>query len=374
MSSSSLFAFNPIDYKALTRELKSSKEFNDQVKHLRTSLLLSETELNQRQQLSNKLENYLNESKIPGKFYLFGSSANSLGFKEADVDLYFELDSVRDNEDGTDDCVLPKPIVLEVLGFIRRVLKLKLNISIEEPIVARVPIIKLDFKFKNGLNCDISLTSAHGVAHGRLLTHMCHIEPMFRDLALITKVWMKNSYMIDCHQITSFASSLMVMFYLQQKQLLPPVSSLSIDETNYAINTEVQWISPLAEKPTIAQLFLDFFTFFGSYDFKKVISPFHGTPQPRSLLVLKSVKAKTLTVQDPFDLSLNVTHNTRKSFSKELVATFKFLAATSEWLHEKLDGDHDTAAKSLFEYLISNNVTVSKEKRTKLCEETALFY
>ena len=102
MSIESLYSITPINYDLLDTDLNNSTDFQQQLDLLASRLLLSVDELNQRIALANILTHYARTATLFGQFYLFGSSANTLGFKDSDLDLYFELDVIRYQYGG--DC------------------------------------------------------------------------------------------------------------------------------------------------------------------------------------------------------------------------------------------------------------------------------
>ena len=374
------FTFNAINHTTLERELTTARDFNGQVNLLRSTLLLDSSELDSRQELAELLEHYTRKAGIYGKFHLFGSSANSLGFKDADVDFYFETDVVRDQHGG-DSSSIPRDHVFKLLNTLRETLSKKLFMRIWKPLRAKVPIIVLDFEvelgLKRGLKCDISVTSDHGVWHSKLLSFLSELEPSFQELALATKYWMKKSNMLNHSRLTSFAATLMVVFYMQQRSLLPAIRSLQKEPSTeskpkYEFECDLSWKSPLAVKPSTARLFLDFFEFYRTFAYTKyVISPHFGCPQPKNSTLQELNTSFTtpptkICVQDVFDLSRNQSQGMSDTFQNELIGAFSYLSRVSSDLQQEHHNNEQLAAKLLFEQLIHSHVIVSNKKKNNI--------
>lgn len=101
-ANSGLYTYAPINYNLLDIELNNALDFSGQLDLLASKLLLSVDELDQRIELANILTHYARKTSLLGQFYLFGSSASTLGFKDSDLDLYYELDVIRYHYGG--DC------------------------------------------------------------------------------------------------------------------------------------------------------------------------------------------------------------------------------------------------------------------------------
>ena len=95
---------------------------------------------------------------------------------------------------------------------------------------ARVPLIK--FRDPNtGVNCDVCVGN-DGVYKSAVLGALANLDPRYRDLVFLVKMWAKN---FDCNDATagtfnSFALSLMSLFHLQTRSppILPPALRLTL--------------------------------------------------------------------------------------------------------------------------------------------------
>ncbi|KAI1296796.1 Terminal uridylyltransferase 4 [Halotydeus destructor] len=377
----SLFVYSAVNHNRLVQELCQAATFSSLVDYLMSTVLLSPLEIEKRQQLVDILTLSLEKYNMIGTFSIFGSSANSLGFKDSDLDMYFQLNVAKD--DNKKNSKLDREEVIKELTRMKNVLEKTLDMKIWKPVRAKVPIIQLDFELnrlprnrnlKCGLKCDISLTSNHGVCHSRLLCHFSIAEPLFRQLAVLIKYWMKRSNLISPHRITSFASVLMTVFYLQSRDLLPSVRSIqsspsSEDNPVYDFQN-VTSSNSTQPKPTLAELFLDYFQFYHDFDFKKlVICPHFGYAIPKESLEKLNPTFATpcdkISVQDTFDLKRNQSQNMSETFFSEFTGTLGFLIKVSHDLQQQYPKDE--AAKHLFTKLIHTAVVVpSRSARNRV--------
>lgn len=133
-----IFTYTSISHDDLLEALKLAATFSIQVETLRVRALLSPDELKQRQALADYLEKVLRTKGIKGKIQLFGSSANRLGFKDADVDMFFDLPNVSAEADLAD-----REVVFKKLNLIRGVLEKAFGLVIWKPVKARIPIVQV---------------------------------------------------------------------------------------------------------------------------------------------------------------------------------------------------------------------------------------
>lgn len=372
-----------IEYRRLKCELHQSiYNFSEHVDLLRANLLLSKSEINQRQQLAQIIECVINRSQnFNGKIYVYGSTANSLGFKDSDLDINFELTNSPVHvvsEDGSTDQINH---ATNTLGAIREeLLKSALFEVVSKPKknVYRVPTIILQWpKQRNSISCDIAVTAGHAVHHARIISHFSQIEPLFKDLAMLTLAWMKNSKMINFNRLNTLSAILMVVFYMQRQQLLPSVRSLqakpsTYEVINYQFDANLSWKSPVGIKPSISDLFINFFTFYANFDYRKVISTNYGIELAKSdlLQVNEDFTQAGFVIQDPFDLRYVMTKKMTKAFVSELVATFRSLSKIALDF-QQYDGQN--APINMLHYLIDSNVIISRIPRNRKYLNGTLF-
>jgi DNA polymerase sigma len=122
---------------------------------------------------------------------------------------------------------------------------------------ARVPLIKFRDPH-TGVNCDVCVGN-DGVYKSAVLGAMANLDPRYRDLVFLVKMWAKN---FDCNDATagtfnSFALSLMSLFHLQTRSppILPPalrltlVSDAAADADLAAENERAANLEPIRKFP-----------------------------------------------------------------------------------------------------------------------------
>eukprot|EP00188_Purpureofilum_apyrenoidigerum_P000275 Plantae.Rhodophyta-Purpureofilum_apyrenoidigerum.ctg11100.p1 GENE.Plantae.Rhodophyta-Purpureofilum_apyrenoidigerum.ctg11100~~Plantae.Rhodophyta-Purpureofilum_apyrenoidigerum.ctg11100.p1 ORF type:complete len:437 (+),score=58.88 Plantae.Rhodophyta-Purpureofilum_apyrenoidigerum.ctg11100:441-1751(+) len=89
---------------------------------------------------------------------------------------------------------------------------------------ASVPIIK--FRHSHlGITGDLSFGSRDGIVNSFLLKAYSELQPKFRDLTLLIKLWAKKRRVGDASKgyLSSYAWTLLVLFYLQSTSAIPVI-------------------------------------------------------------------------------------------------------------------------------------------------------
>lgn len=357
-----LFKSEPFDFDALIAAIRSKAAFCEQIAFFKENGLLGPEGQKRREKLAKYLEGLLQMRGIDGTFSLFGSSVSTLGFKDSDVDLFFDLPDYSVEPEAS-----PRPRLYRKMEELQAYLSMDMKMDIPPPVRARVPILNLDFQQKfrpYGLRSDMTLLSRNGPVQARLLKHLCEMEPLFRDLALVTKLWMRAAGFIGKESLNSFAAVLMVLFYLQQKGLLPAIRALqetpsSSVSTSCEFQTESASFVLSSQKPKLVALFLDFFEFFHEFDFDKyIVSPNYGLEMLKSAFshTIKQHPDSTspIVIQDVFDLSRNQAYSMSGTFVSRFDKLFSDIATVVKDLREEYDGDEDKVASDVLSRLLDD--------------------
>jgi len=143
---------------------------------------------------------------------LFGSSRNGFGFRKSDMDMCL---TIKGNKTGRN---------LSTLPFIKSIFEcLRDNRSlcnVYAITTAKVPIVK--FKHRNtGLEGDISLYNTLALCNTNLIKCYSMIDSRCKALGYALKILVKNCGIGDASQgsLSSYAYTLMVIFFLQQKEV-----------------------------------------------------------------------------------------------------------------------------------------------------------
>ncbi|KOB79408.1 U6 snRNA-specific terminal uridylyltransferase 1 [Operophtera brumata] len=130
---------------------------------------------------------------------------------------------------------------------------------------------------------DVHVNNLEGGRNSALLSYLLNLDDRVKILAIIIKYWWNKLHITEFKTVPSYGMSLMVIFYLQQVNMLPPVRAL---QTNAEHLVYEEWNSGFDEidfKPrnndSLYQLMGGFFDFYNDFNFDKhMISPFIGHP------------------------------------------------------------------------------------------------
>lgn len=271
----------------------------------------------------NDLSSALNEW-FPCELRNFGSSVTGLGFKNSDIDVYVKL-------------LPPRPYSHnETMDYLKRTKRILMRHPSFKKVFgvfgAKTPIIKCEHT-PTGLNCDINLKNSLGIYNSELLSYLQTLDIRIKPLLLVIKCWAQNLNLTGSNKITSYALAMMIIFYLQQKKILPPIRFLQScafdhDEWNCTFDKEKGHTFEIENNQNLFELLRDFYRFYEAFNFKEIISPLTGITHQRhdftksgnipfeyeryklkleqsggSALKLES----SIIVIDPFELSHNIT-------------------------------------------------------------------
>ncbi|XP_017791040.1 PREDICTED: uncharacterized protein LOC108573160 [Habropoda laboriosa] len=281
------------------------------------------------QEVEQLLENSFKSHFPSVKAYSFGSRVTGLAFRDSDIDIYLDCDAAcyQDESEHLENNYIT--IITQVLQQhtkewdVRKIIK-----------NARIPVIKLIYKRKN-IYCDISITNSLSVENSKLIRSYNDAYLPCRKLILFIKKW--------------YALTWFVIFYLQFESHLESVAAL-IKKQN---KSKVIWgwetgvaqperNNKSVQQQSISTLLIGFFKFYATFDYQHyIICPLMGQPVARRAFAklhmlpeemmpyIKHVAISKnpeyfridspLCVQDPFDLS----HNLTKAVSSITLKCFK---------------------------------------------------
>uniref|UniRef100_A0A6Q2X007 CCHC-type domain-containing protein n=1 Tax=Esox lucius TaxID=8010 RepID=A0A6Q2X007_ESOLU len=173
-----------------------------------------EVEIGVREHILQDLESFVKRQFTGARLRLFGSSKNGFGFKQSDLDICMVLDG-QETADGL-DCI-------SIIESLARLLRKHPGLRNILPITtAKVPIVKF-YHVRTSLEGDISLYNTLALHNTRLLASYAAIDPRVKTLCYVMKVFAKMCDIGDASRgsLSSYAYTLMVLFYLQQRN--PPV-------------------------------------------------------------------------------------------------------------------------------------------------------
>lgn len=255
----------------------------------------------------------------------FGSSVNGLGTHTSDLDAVLVLYAKKGHEDTglyfqakeMGDTRYEDKILHTVGNVLNAFIA---GITNVDPVYrARVPLVKF-YHEPFELHCDLSLSNVSGLEMSELLYNCGLLDSRVRPLALTLKKWAKIAKVSSdttTHTVTSFSLFLLLVFFLQNRQLpvLPPlcqIAEIKGNEENCraAVNN---FRSATCNQETLGDLLKEFFCFLRSFDFRKNgISPYHGK-------IIKRFENNPLVIENPLDSKLNASLNVTKSSLNSLI-------------------------------------------------------
>nr|SZF06459.1 speckle targeted PIP5K1A-regulated poly(A)polymerase-like [Psoroptes ovis] len=306
--------------------------------YLKEKLLLPKPLVDQRRKMIDQLENLLNNHKFKCKLQIYGSIDAGLAFKDnSDIDVFVNIPNSRLrcqsltylSEENFEE-------IRDHMREIRRILKNNHEILFPHGVNVetllnrniRVPLLRLtvfseiceynEFSEFNPLSikCDLNINCALGLANTRLIRLFCKLDARFMAIAILVRLWVKN-LLPDYLIISPYASTLLVVFYFQQKSIIPSVDYLIKHSSNqYRLFTngcrtdfctdfnfiKDNFPSSIC-KENIHQLFIGFFEYYSRFDFHKN----YICTNTARILIKNNYPTNIVELYDPFDLKHNVT-------------------------------------------------------------------
>ena len=243
------------------------------------------------------------------KVMSFGSSSCDLGFHGSDLDICIEFGQrIFGKKEKETKCIKLAKLLQHHERFR----------GAEAIVDARTPIVQLQ-DMKTGIKCDISPCS---VSMGRLNTEyikFCvEFDPRIRSLIMVVKCFAKRHNISGSglgDHLNSYSIVLLVIAFLQSQGILHPLSVLQaapgltevlVNDHNFSFCSDPSSLPPLHSNTlNTAQLLQGFFNYYGQFEFHRnaVSLLAFETVSKESLFLQQSL----LVVQDPFELSRNVT-------------------------------------------------------------------
>ncbi|KAJ8670269.1 hypothetical protein QAD02_001528 [Eretmocerus hayati] len=371
--------------------------FDEQLAAFLDKISISDSEIQSRYETTCERLNDIFRSAFPkGRTYRFGSTVTGLGFKNCDLDIYFDTGfPVCQDKNHAGPNVL---LAANVFAGIKRILFAKSALfSKVVPIPkAKTPIIKFIF-IPTKISCDISFKNSLAVHNSQLVKFILSIDPRLRPTMMVLKYWVSNYELKISDRMSKYALTMLFIFYLQQPsvKLVPPILDLKKEcrprviegwQVNFNCNFKNQQVDGEKNNISIPDLLIGFFDFYTTYDFKEnVICPLDGNSHKRTLFEnaeelpecmdryrkyletkenpVTFVTNKPVCVQDPIELNHNLTANVS---AKYLECFRSYCSASKEVCLKSKEKDYAELLPSLF----STTVKI-RQKEPNVC---FLFY
>nr|XP_009858669.1 terminal uridylyltransferase 4 isoform X1 [Ciona intestinalis] len=292
---------------------------------------LRQKEVQERNKICEALMNYIQRKyNFKCQMNLFGSSRNGFGFRRSDLDICMTFYGNATGEDL--DFV---SIITDVAKCLRRNSDLCNILPIT---TAKVPIVKFEHKM-SGLEGDISLYNLLAQKNTAMLSCYSSIDCRCKVLGYAMKVFVKRCQIGDASRgsLSSYAYTLMVIFYLQQRKppVLPVLQQLyegseqpvdTIDGWNAWFNSDVKALKDIwpefgKNKESIGELWHNMLRFYTEeFDFRHHVVCIRKH-EPLTVFE-KEWTSKFISIEDPFDLNHNLGAGVSRKMSNFIMRVF----------------------------------------------------
>ncbi|XP_045773703.1 terminal uridylyltransferase Tailor-like [Maniola jurtina] len=303
-----------------TSRLKFSGDFDEQVQEVMEHIRLQREEVEGFNSLITDLYHVLSPVWKDIQVLAFGSIVTGLGLRTSDVDCYIQLPPWLHPPEKS-FVIKAKKILMQHQHLFQNAFAI---------VHAKVPIVQV-FHVPTQVYCDLSFNSPAGVANSKLLTYLLNSNKKALYLAILIKYWSKIHHLTGTNLMSSYSLTLLVIFFLQQINMIHPVMDLQenveesyIDEWNSAFSTPEQ---SNKDDKSMYKLLGEFFKYYKTFEFDKyIVSLYLGRPVARELFTkvetvpsnfvryktnvgvknLKPLRLDTvMCIQDPFQHNRN---------------------------------------------------------------------
>lgn len=267
-----------------------------------------------RELILQDLESFVRRQFAGARLQLFGSSKNGFGFRQSDLDICMVLEGKETMDDV--DCI-------NIIKGLARQLKKHPGLKNILPITtAKVPIVKF-CHIRTGLEGDISLYNTLALHNTRLLASYATIDRRVKILCYIMKVFAKMCDIGDASRgsLSSYAYTLMVLFFLQQRNppVIPVLQEIYDGKTKPEVLVDgwnVYFFDDLKTLPcrwplygknseSVGELWLGLLRFYTEdFDFREHVVCIRQ--HARLTTFNKQWTSKYIVIEDPFDLNHNL--------------------------------------------------------------------
>ncbi|KAL2740709.1 hypothetical protein V1478_000850 [Vespula squamosa] len=255
----------------------------------------------------------------------FGSFINGFGKRLSDLDLIFFVDGLKVENlssrlvfHGKSTIMSEKEQMHVFMGVIADTMKYIIPgiCNVRRIFNARVPIIKFHNLFTY-TECDLSMSNVIATYMSEVLFLYSELDSRVKPLIFTIRKWAKDNKLTNIYPgrtITNFSLTLLVIFYLQQIDILPVISNMTTysEITNeYQRNLKKVYmhyssddsISYTNNNADLGSLLIDLFRFYSNFNFKrKQICLQTG-------IAIESEHDSALYIRNPFEDGLNVSKN-----------------------------------------------------------------
>ncbi|XP_045773699.1 poly(A) RNA polymerase, mitochondrial-like [Maniola jurtina] len=320
-----------VNEEVLFEELLNCETVSDQIQMLYDRTVLNDIGVRLRYMVARQLEIIFSSLYANIKVQPFGSSVNGFGKMGCDLDLVL-TNTLNDNmtspnhrlvyqEKKSEGGRSPWQRHMELVGALLE-MRVPGASRVQKILNARVPIVKYSHDLVD-VDCDLCCNNTSGVYMSELLWQLGSLDPRVRPLTCVVRCWARAVGLTNAHPgrwLTNFPLTLLVLFFLQQKDhgpVLPTLKHLvdlaGKDDIRIAEeNLNCTFLRDLDRLPSesyaqndddLQTLLFKFFEFYSQFDFQdKAISLNEGKP-------IRKPNSHPLYVVNPLEQALNVSRN-----------------------------------------------------------------
>lgn len=308
--------FKPPNFDQIKESLKNKNTISEQMIILHHLLKITDLDIRLRFFTAEQISYYLSRLFMNVSVIPFGSSVNGFGQIGCDLDLLCKTDiSNIINSSTRKFFYMSQPLHLadrneqkEFLDAISTIMKICIPgiDNIKKILEARVPIIKF-FNQTTNMHCDLSSTNVIALHMSELLYTYGELDWRVKPLICTIRKWARNTNItkdISGQWITNFSLTLLILFYLQIKNILPSLKVIKYHIKNSRRSWSNDWKNSINyNNDSLHNLLYGFFEYYSIFDFKmQAICIKEGKPRVKK-------DSSPLYIYNPFDESLNVSKN-----------------------------------------------------------------
>lgn len=169
------------------------------------------------QTIYSSISKSAHSSKLPQslEMVIFGSFVNGFALKNSDIDCTFLTNSFVDE----------RPFLSIINSCLENLRSQGFEITLLNMKTIRVPIIKIKHEIFGAM--DLAINNVLGVANSKLLYSYSKISHYCSRLGKLIKLWGKNHQVITSTSISSYGLTLLLIYFLQIKRILPSLQAIS---------------------------------------------------------------------------------------------------------------------------------------------------
>ncbi|KAK6633689.1 hypothetical protein RUM44_004296 [Polyplax serrata] len=233
---------------------------------------------------------YLLQDAFPSnQCFIFGSRLTGLFSAPTDVDIFVDCGGMFEGNKYVSKEVMRK-LIKTVQTCLTRNSK---NFRQPLPVFnARVPILSIRNTYRN-LKYDLSFLNGLSVQNSRMIKWIISFDPRIKAMILFLKYWICLNKLHGRPSFSSYAMTLMVIFFLQQLSdpILPCIEFFKVNhvgprltiagwDCNFSVPKDK--LPKISNNSSLPELLLGFFNLYATFNFKKyIVSPLTGSPVER---------------------------------------------------------------------------------------------